>query len=133
MNLKRDPAYWFRWVLGVLLFLLIYDGSVRKWLLPGAEQLVFIAKDVLLLTALFLWLVLRGGKPQARLHPWVRLMFALYAYWVLLRVFSTSLPNLAVGLWGVKSHLLYASVLLFLALFTLIAWRLNAAYWKDVT
>lgn len=116
MKLKRNPAYWFRWVLGVLLFLLIFDGSVRKWLLPGAEQLVFIAKDVLLLTALFLWLVLRGGKPQARLHPWVRLMFALYAYWVLLRVFSTSLPNLAVGLWGVKSHLLYASVLLFLPL-----------------
>ena len=116
MKLKRDPAYWFRWVLGLLLFLLIYDGSIRKWLLPGAEQIVFIAKDALLVTALFLWLVLRGGKPLARLHPWVRLLFALYAYWVLLRVFSTSLPNLAVGLWGVKSHLLYASILLFLPL-----------------
>lgn len=116
MKLKRDPAYWFRWVLGLLLFLLIYDGSIRKWLLPGAEQLVFITKDALLLTALFLWFVLRGGKPLARLHPWVRLLFALYAYWVMLRVFSAALPNLAVGLWGVKSHLLYASVLLFLPL-----------------
>ena len=107
---------WYRRLLGLLLFLLIYDGAIRKWLLPGAEQLVFIAKDALLVSALFLWLVLRGGKPLARLHPWVRLLFALYAYWVLLRVFSTSLPNLAVGLWGVKSHLLYASVLLFLPL-----------------
>ena len=111
-----DGSPWFRRVLGIFLFLLIYDGSIRKWLLPGAEQLVFIAKDALLVSALFLWLVLRGGKPLARLHPWVRLLFALYAYWVVLRVFSTSLPNLAVGLWGVKSHLLYASVLLFLPL-----------------
>lgn len=116
MKLRRDPAYWFRWTLGLLLFLLIYDGAIRKWLLPGAEQIVFIAKDALLVTSLFLWLVLRGGKPLARLHPWVRLLFALYAYWVLLRVFSPSLPNLAVGLWGVKSHLLYASVLLLLPL-----------------
>ena len=116
MKLRRDPSYWFRWLIGLLVFLLIYDGSIRKWLLPGAEQLVFVAKDVLLVTALFLWLVLRGGKAPARLHPWARLFFALYAYWVLLRVFSTSLPNLAVGLWGVKSHLLYASVLLFLPL-----------------
>lgn len=116
MKLRRDSAHWFRWTLGLLLFLVIYDGSIRKWLLPGAEQIVFIAKDALLVTALFLWLVLRGGKPLARLHPWVRLLFALYAYWVVLRVFSASLPNLLVGLWGVKSHLLYASVLLLLPL-----------------
>lgn len=116
MTMTRDLSYLFRWTLGLLLFLLIYDGSIRKWLLPGAEQLVFIAKDALLATIVFLWLVLRGGRPPARLHPGVRLLFALYAYWVLLRVFSTSLPNLAVGLWGVKSHLLYASVLLFLPL-----------------
>lgn len=113
---NNGSEVWYRRLLGVLLFLLIYDGAIRKWLWPGAEQIVFIAKDALLAAALFLWLVLRGGKPLARLHPWVRLLFAMYVYWVLLRVFSTSLPNLAVGLWGVKSHLLYASVLLFLPL-----------------
>ena len=107
---------WYRRLLGVLLFLLIYDGAIRKWLLPGSEQLVFIAKDALLVSALFLWLVLRGGKAPATLHPWVRLMFALYAYWVVLRVFSPSQPNLLVGLWGLKSHLLYASLLLFVPL-----------------
>lgn len=116
MKLKRDPAHWFRWVLGLLLFLLLYDGAIRKWLLPGAEQIVFIAKDALLVAALGLWMSLRADKGPAWLHPWVRLLFALYAYWVVLRVFNTSSPNLMIGLWGLKSHLLYASVLLFLPL-----------------
>jgi hypothetical protein len=35
--------------LGLFLLLLIYDGALRKWVLPGAEQLLYIAKDALLL------------------------------------------------------------------------------------
>lgn len=107
---------WARWTLVAFLSLLVYDGAIRKWLVPAAEQLVFVAKDLLLLGALFVWVLWRGHEPEARLHPWVRLLFALYCYWVLVRVFSFSQPNLAVGLWGLKSHLLYASVLLFLPL-----------------
>ncbi len=33
-----------RWSLGLFLFLLIYDGALGKWVMPGAEQILFIAK-----------------------------------------------------------------------------------------
>lgn len=114
--MKRVREFWYRTVLTILLFLLIYDGSIRKWLLPDAEQFVFIAKDLLLLIALGFWVIADRVKAAATLHPGVRLAFAVYAYWVVLQVFNINLPNSAVGIWGLKSHLLYASLILFLPL-----------------
>ena len=103
------------WLL-VFLFLLIYDGSLRKWILPGAEQLVFIAKDVLLLGLLIYALSQRHDKINASIQPESKALFTLYAWWVLLEVANINLPNILVGIWGLKAHLLYASLIILIPL-----------------
>jgi hypothetical protein len=111
--MKRESLYSIS--LGMLLALLIYDGAIRKWLLPDAEQVVFIAKDALLALMLAIWVLQWGGRPRpASMPPAVRLLVVVYAWWVVLEMFNPNLPNFLVGLWGVKSHLLYAGLLFLL-------------------
>lgn len=99
---------------GITLFiaLVVLDGAVRKWLLPQSEQLVYIAKDVLLLALLAWHLMRRGidlppGLSATRLQAWL----ALYAFIVALQVFNPSLPSLLLGVFGLKTHILYAALL----------------------
>lgn len=94
------------------LLLLTYDGALRKWALPAAEQVIFALKDVLIL-AVFAQVVLTGFHRHAptAVPPVVKLAFGLYAVWVAQEALNPWLPNILVGLWGLKAHLLYASLL----------------------
>lgn len=100
--------------LSLLLFILLmtFDGAVRKWLFPGAQTLIFVLKDALLLAAFFYALLwphrtpLRLSMPQQ-----VRAALAVYGVWVFLQCFNPNLPNAAVAIWGAKNHLLYAALI----------------------
>ncbi len=105
-----------RWALGLFLFLLIYDGALRKWVLPGAEQILFIAKDALLLGMLAYAMLNRTRQKNAVMDASARALFVLYAAWVLLESGNLNLPSVLVGIWGLKAHLLYASLILLLPL-----------------
>lgn len=100
----------------LFLFLLIYDGALRKWVLPSAEQILFIAKDALLLGLLVYALLNRPRQINASMQPAARTLFLLYAAWVLLEMGNLNLPSVLVGVWGLKAHLLYASLILLLPL-----------------
>jgi len=101
----------FRLGLGLFLLLLIYDGALRKWMFPGAEKIIFIAKDALLFGLIVFAMINRQRLANSMLHPAARILFGLYASWVLLDVGNFSLPNILVGIWGVKAHLLYAGLI----------------------
>ena len=105
-----------RWGLGLFLILLIYDGALRKWVLPGAEQILFIAKDALLLGLLVYALLNRRRRGNASIHQTVEAPLLAYVAWVLLEAGNFSLPNVLVGIWGLKAHLLYAGLILLLPL-----------------
>jgi hypothetical protein len=98
--------------LALFLLLLIYDGALRKWVLPSAEQLLFIAKDALLFGLLVYAALNRARQRNASIPPAARALFLLYAAWVLLESGNLNLPNPLVGIWGIKAHLLYASLIL---------------------
>lgn len=100
----------------VFLFLLIYDGALRKWLFPGAEKLIFIAKDLLLFGLLIYVLAKRKIYRNSILQSETKKLFTLYAWWVLLNVANLNLPNIYVGIWGLKAHLLYASLIIMIPL-----------------
>ena len=101
-----------RFGLGIFLFLLVYDGAIRKWLVNSAEQLVFITKDVLLV-ALIMVALSRGTRTMcAKIPSFVQLPLWLYVIWVVGEAVNPNLPNLLVGIWGGKSHLLYAGLIL---------------------
>lgn len=103
-------------VLFAFLLLLVYDGALRKWILPGAQSVIFILKDAILLGGLLLTLAM-GGSSRSRSVPlYVGVLLAAYAGWVLIGVANPHVPNLAVGLWGLKTHLLYVSLVVLLPL-----------------
>lgn len=106
-----------RGALVLFLFLLIYDGAIRKWALPGGQQIVFLAKDGLLLVAFVLALAtLYRRRSGAGMPAVVSISLWLYGFWVALQCVNPSVPNGAVALWGAKAHLLYAALIMLVPL-----------------
>lgn len=83
------------------LFLITYDGAIRKWVLPGNQKLVFVAKDALLIGLLVLTILsVHYPKGRASVPMVVTLALGAYAAWVLIECFNPHLPNFAVAAWG---------------------------------
>lgn len=103
-----------RWRLAVQLALvvLVLEGAVRKWFLLGAQDLVYFAKDVLLLAAYAGFWAERGRRrawmPR---QPFLFGVLTLTFAFGVLQVFNPELPNLFVGLLGLKSYFLYVPLL----------------------
>lgn len=104
-----------RWRTAVQLAMvvLVLEGVFRKWLFLGAQDLIYFAKDVLLIAAYGGFFSerrrLRGlWTPRA---PALYFSLALAAVWGLFEVLNPELPNLFVGLLGFKSYFLYVPLL----------------------
>ena len=104
-----------RWRAAVQLAMvvLVLEGVFRKWLFLGAQDLIYFAKDVLLIAAYGGFLSerrrLRGlWIPRA---PALYFTLALAAVWGVFEVLNPDLPNLFVGLLGFKSYFLYVPLL----------------------
>lgn len=99
---------------GLYLFLALvaFDGAVRKWLLPDAEQIVYIAKDVLLVALMARYLMQRGMQfPLGVAHTGLVGWLAAYISIATLQALNPSLPSLLLGVLGLKAHVLYAALL----------------------
>jgi hypothetical protein len=97
----------------LFVFLLIYDGGIRKWFLPEYEKVIYFAKDFVLLVILGGILLCKREKKIEYLGPaGVIVPLVLYASFVLIEAFNSKLPNFWVGLLGIKAHILYASLLI---------------------
>ncbi|HEV7786096.1 MAG TPA: hypothetical protein VGQ28_12210 [Thermoanaerobaculia bacterium] len=96
------------------LVLLVAEGAIRKWVLPGAQDLIYFAKDVFLLGAYAGFLRERGeGKVRYKPPAMPVLYFALglaIAFGAL-EIFNPNLPNLLVGILGFKAYFLYVPLL----------------------
>lgn len=125
MQGRPAPRVGIHLALLIFLILLIYDGAIRKWLLPSNEQLVFVAKDMLLFTTFVITGFVSKRNSQTKFTTAAKILFGLYALWTVLEMFNFTLPNLLVGVWGVKAHLLYASLIV---LVPLAFQRLNNIY-----
>ncbi|HEV3460344.1 MAG TPA: hypothetical protein VHG32_27690, partial [Thermoanaerobaculia bacterium] len=109
-------ALWsaFRWrqALLVAMVLLVVEGAIRKWLLPGAQDLVYLGKDLILVAAYAGFLRQRAElryRPLAL--PILYSALALGAILGVLEIFNPKLPNLMVGAFGFKAYFLYVPVL----------------------
>ena len=105
--------------LSLLLFIVLvtFDGAIRKWVFPGAQTLIFILKDALLLAVLLYALFQpQGSRQRLAMPPYAAAALAAYAIWVALQCFNPHLPNTAVAIWGAKNHLLYAGLIIVVAL-----------------
>jgi hypothetical protein len=94
------------------LVLAVFEGALRKWVLPDYGQFIYLTKDILLLGAyagFFLPRVLRH-QPLALRHPATRPL-VLLGLVAMLELANPLLPNLAIGLFGLKAYLVYAPLL----------------------
>jgi hypothetical protein len=96
------------------LILLIAEGALRKWVFPGAQDLIYFAKDVFFLGAYAGFFRERAaGKVHYRPPAMPVLYFAqgMSALFGLLEIFNPNLPNLLVGILGFKAYFLYVPLL----------------------
>ena len=103
-----------RWQTAVqaVMVLLVVEGAVRKWLFPGAQDLVYLAKDVVLL-GVFLGFLRQRAQLRYR-PPSLPTLYAaltLGAALGLLQIFNPKLPNLLVGIFGFKAYFLYVPLI----------------------
>ncbi|HKI02150.1 MAG TPA: hypothetical protein VKK31_09225 [Thermoanaerobaculia bacterium] len=92
------------------MLLLVFEGAIRKWLLPGAQDLVYFAKDALLLGAYAGYFRSRSRWP----YPKAPVLYAGLAFAALLglfQIFNPKLPNFLVGMLGFKAYFLYVPLL----------------------
>jgi len=105
-----------RWRAAVQLamVLLVLEGALRKWVLPGAQDLIYFAKDGILLAAYAGFLNDRSARIRAREAappPVLVGLLVASAFVGLLQVFNPNLPNMLVGLFGFKAYFLYVPLL----------------------
>jgi hypothetical protein len=103
-----------RWRLAVQvgMLLVIFEGAIRKWLLPGSQDLVYFAKDVFFLGA---YVGFFRDRVRLRMrYPHATALYAaltLGAIWGLFEIFNPRLPNFLVGILGFKAYFLYVPLL----------------------
>ncbi|PEN12615.1 hypothetical protein CRI94_13955 [Longibacter salinarum] len=100
------------WMLGLFSVLIILQGALRKWWLPGLSTPLYVAKDVALIGAVVLfgtWSDFRLPTPIKRtVLPSV---WGLFAIVVIAQAFNFNFPTVIGSAVGVRSYLLYSLLL----------------------
>src|SRR5438477_11141425 len=97
--------------LGVFFLLVVVEGALRKWVFPQQQELIYLVKDGWLVLLIAGYVAARGFRlTRGVQHQGVGLLLVLYVWWVVFESLNPALPSLTLGLWGVRSHVLYASL-----------------------
>lgn len=97
--------------------LVVVQGGLRKWVLPGLATPLYVAKDIALLAALVLLAEQGGLRLTAPLRrTFLPVLWGGMAAIVALQAFNLNVPSIAVGILGIRSYLLYSTLLVILPL-----------------
>jgi hypothetical protein len=98
-----------KWCVGLFFVLVLVDGALRKWVLPGQSAALFVLKDVVLWAGFGLYALRRSPLelPRPLRRTGVPLLLGVYLFVVLLQAFNPRLPNLTVSALGLKAHLAF--------------------------
>jgi len=96
----------------VALGLAVFEGALRKWAFPEFGQWIYLAKDALLLGAYaaFYGPRLRQHQPLVDRHP-ANGAISLFSLLAACQLLNPYLPNLYVGLFGIKAYLVYVPLM----------------------
>ncbi len=94
------------------LILAVFEGAIRKWIMPDVQQYVYFFKDALLLGAYaaFVWWRARTGRRLFSPHP-ANLALALLFVLAVLEIANPELPSPMVGVFGLKAYLMYVPLM----------------------
>lgn len=104
-----------RFVLLTLFPLVLFEGALRKWLLPSASSLIYFLKDGLTLLA-FIGFLLEGRRESVlqRFASGLGILLLLSSIYLALQIANPNSPNVLVGINGFKSYMLYCALLIML-------------------
>jgi hypothetical protein len=103
-------AYWRQATLAAVV-LLVFEGALRKWVLPEAQAYLYWVKDFLLLGAYIGFFATRGAAlPVPQAQPLIVLLAMAVAYGTL-QMFNPALPSLTLAAVGWRSYFFYAPLL----------------------
>lgn len=98
---------WRRSVKAVFL-ILVFDGALRKWILPQASELIYFLKDFVLLGAYLRYYLFSGTDERFKIRNNLLSIGILIAGgWCIFQAFNPRLGSPIVGLLGIKAYLFY--------------------------
>jgi hypothetical protein len=95
-----------------VLVLLVVEGALRKWAFPEASETIYFLKDVVLIGAYINYYGFAQNMKRPRLrNSLLTIAIFLAAGWCLFQALNPSLGSPLVGLFGLRSYLLYIPLL----------------------
>jgi len=89
-------------------FILIFEGALRKWVLPQAAEWIYFLKDLVILGAYINYYFLSGSvKKWFFKNTLVNILILLVVAWCSFQAFSPSLGSPLIGVFGIKAYLFY--------------------------
>ncbi len=101
-----SAKHW-RGATAAVMVLLIFEGALRKWVLPEAQTAIYLAKDIVLLGAYFGFIAAKGvATPVPEASP-VLALVGMAAVYGALEIMNPALPSVTLGFVGWKSYFFY--------------------------
>ncbi|MCS3827490.1 hypothetical protein GGP85_002960 [Salinibacter ruber] len=98
-----------KWLVGLFFLLVIVDGALRKWVLPGYSTALFVLKDAALWGGFLMYSFRRSATelPRPLRSTWIPVLLGGYVYLVMVQAFNPRMPGLIVSAIGLKAHLAF--------------------------
>ena len=90
-----------------VLFILVIEGALRKWVLPQASDMIYFLKDFVLLGAYLKYYIFSNERKFSIKNNMLTILIFLITGWCLLQAFNPSLGSPIIGIFGLKSYLWY--------------------------
>jgi hypothetical protein len=106
--MATSTPYWQRLIWGVM-FLVVCEGAVRKWIAPGIQAEIYLVKDAMLVIAYIGFL--RSRVPtdiQRQVMRGLSILLAIALGYFVLQILNPNSPSLVLSIVGLKNYLLYA-------------------------
>jgi O-antigen ligase len=96
-----------RWAVFGALLLVVFEGAIRKWVLPQASSVIYFAKDFLLLGAYVSYFTGENRKHFYRFGEGMNWLLLAAVTVTFLESFNSDTGSLVAGLFGWKAYVMY--------------------------
>jgi hypothetical protein len=106
--MAKSTPFWHKLIWAVI-FLVVCEGAVRKWIAPGVQAEIYLVKDAILVLA---YIGFISSREPAKIDPKVMaglktLLLISVAYFAL-ELLNPNSPSILLSFIGLKNYLLYA-------------------------
>src|SRR5215467_65831 len=103
-----SPPIWQR-LIWTVMFLVVCEGAIRKWISPGQQATVYFIKDFLLIIAYMLFFSSRAidHSNHLRVMTGLKILLICSAIYFGIEVLNPDSPSVVLSLVGLKNYLLY--------------------------